>query len=134
MTAKRGPTSNLQHVLRQLGDLYVNDAFATCHWKHASTYILPQLFSHQRRMIGLNVAAELAAIDNILHSPRRPLVSVLGGDIAPHKFGLIAELRNRSDRLLVGGAIAYTFLRATGISVGGVPDPTRQAGAGERTA
>lgn len=104
--------------LRELGDLYVNDAFAVCHRKHASVETVARFFAEDQRSVGLLIMKELAAIDRIMDSAQHPIVVVLGGAKVSDKIQLIDALRNRSDLFLIGGQMAFTFLRAAGVSVG----------------
>lgn len=104
--------------LRGLGEIYVNDAFATCHREHASMFAVPKLFPDGSRVIGLSVAKELATLDNLLESPQQPMVAVLGGAKVADKIGVLGSLLGRVHKLLIGGAMAFTFMRARGFDVG----------------
>jgi len=104
--------------LRKLGDVYVNDAFAACHRKHASTFAVPQLFPEHDRSIGLLVQREIEALERLLESPREPVIGILGGAKVADKLGVIEKLLDRVDRLLLGGRMAYTLLSAAGTQVG----------------
>lgn len=104
--------------LRALGDAYVNDAFAVCHRQHASVSALPRLFPEHARCIGLLVEREIRALDGVLESPRQPLLAILGGAKVSDKLDMVEALLERADRLLIGGAMAYTFLQAAGAAVG----------------
>jgi len=106
------------HRLREWGDIYVNDAFATCHRKHASVFAVPKLFSQTSRAIGLLVEQELCALDGLLQSPRQPLVAILGGAKVADKIGVIQTLLDRVQKLLIGGAMAFTFMKARGLGTG----------------
>lgn len=104
--------------LRELGDVYVNDAFAVCHRRHASVYTLAKLFAEDQRSVGFLIMKELDAIDRIMDTAQHPIVVVLGGAKVSDKLQLIDALRNRSDLFLIGGQMAFTFLQAAGVSVG----------------
>lgn len=104
--------------LRELGEVYVNDAFATCHRKHASMYAVPKLFPEGHRVIGLLVEKELSALDNLLQSPEQPMVAILGGVKVADKIGVIETLLDRAQKLLIGGVMAFTFMKARGVHVG----------------
>ncbi|MEZ6097714.1 MAG: phosphoglycerate kinase [Pirellulaceae bacterium] len=104
--------------LRELGEVYVNDAFATCHRKHASMYAVPKLFPEGHRVIGLLVEKELAALDSLLEAPEQPMVAILGGVKVADKIGAIDTLLDRAQKLLIGGAMAFTFMTARGVQVG----------------
>jgi phosphoglycerate kinase len=101
--------------LAQLGDVFVNDAFGTAHRAHASTEGL----AHQLPAVaGLLMERELAALGGALESPKRPFVAVIGGAKVSTKLGVLHNLIERVDRLLIGGGMANTFLKAAGKEVG----------------
>jgi phosphoglycerate kinase len=103
-------------ALARLGDVYVDDAFAAAHRAHASTEGITR---HLRPAVaGLLMKQELAALARIFDAPARPLVAILGGAKVSDKLALIESLLARVDRLLVGGGMAFTFLRAEGLEVG----------------
>jgi phosphoglycerate kinase len=101
--------------LAKLADLYVNDAFGTAHRAHASTAGVAE---HLPAVAGLLMERELDALGNILRSPRRPFVAIIGGSKISSKIGVLENLIPRVDHLLVGGAMAFTFLAARGCKVG----------------
>jgi len=101
-----------------LGDAYVNDAFGTCHRKDASMYAVPKAMAGKPRVVGLLVAKELEILDNLLSSPPRPFLGILGGGKVSDKIAFIKSLLARVDRVLIGGAMTYTFLKAQGKGVG----------------
>ncbi|WP_157247625.1 phosphoglycerate kinase [Nonomuraea typhae] len=102
--------------LAALADFYVGDGFGAVHRKHASVYDVPQLLPHA--MGGL-VAAEVEVLKRLTEDPERPYVVVLGGAKVSDKLAVIANLLTKVDRLLIGGGMAYTFLKAQGHEVGG---------------
>lgn len=104
--------------LAELGDVYVNDAFGTCHRKDASMYAVPAAMSGKPRVVGLLVAKELDILDRLLSAPPRPFVGILGGGKVSDKIGFIKALLARVDRVLIGGAMTYTFMKAQGRGVG----------------
>jgi phosphoglycerate kinase len=104
--------------LAALGDVYVNDAFGTCHRKDASMYAVPAATKGKPRVVGTLVARELDVLDRLLSDPPRPFVSVLGGAKVSDKIGFIKALLQRVDKVLIGGAMTYTFLKAQGQDVG----------------
>jgi phosphoglycerate kinase len=104
--------------LAALGDAYVNDAFGTCHRKDASMYAVPAAMKGKPRVVGTLVAKELEILDELLSHPKRPFVGILGGGKVSDKIGFIKALLSRVDRVLIGGAMTYTFLKAQGKSVG----------------
>jgi phosphoglycerate kinase len=104
--------------LAELADCYVNDAFGTCHRDEASMVAVPQQFPSDRRAIGFLVEKELQILDALLRNPEHPCVAVMGGAKVSDKIGVIESLLARVDRLLLGGAMTYTFLKALGHSIG----------------
>jgi phosphoglycerate kinase len=95
--------------------LYVGDGFGAVHRKHASVYDLPRLLPHAA---GDLVLAEVEVLRRLTHQPQRPYVLVLGGAKPSDKLGVIGNLLDRADRLLIGGGMSYTFLAAQGYEVG----------------
>ena len=104
--------------LAALADAYVNDAFGTCHRDEASMVAVPEQFPSKRRAIGFLVEKELQILNTLLAAPKPPLVAILGGAKVSTKFALIENLLPRVDKLLVGGAMTYTFLLADGKKTG----------------
>jgi phosphoglycerate kinase len=104
--------------LASLGDAYVNDAFGTCHRKDASMVAVPAAMKGKPRVVGTLVAKELEVLDKLLSSPARPFVAVLGGGKVSDKIGFIKALLTQVDRVLIGGAMSYTFMKAEGKGVG----------------
>ncbi len=101
-----------------LGDAYVNDAFGTCHRDNASMLTVPRKMSGKPRVCGYLVQKELKFLGDALSNPKRPFVCVLGGAKVSDKLGVIRSLLGKCDTILVGGAMAYTFLAADGMQVG----------------
>jgi len=104
--------------LAGLADAYVNDAFGTCHRDEASMVAVPEQFPAEDRAIGFLVEKELQILDTLLKHPKSPMVAVMGGSKVSDKIGVIENLLPRIDKLLVGGAMTYTFLKAQGHSTG----------------
>jgi phosphoglycerate kinase len=104
--------------LAALGDVYVNDAFGTCHRADASMVAVPKAMAGKPRAVGFLVAKELDIIGQLLSNPPRPLIGVMGGAKVSDKIGFIKSMLSRVDKLLVGGAMTYTFLKAQGKPVG----------------
>ncbi len=100
--------------LAALGDVYINDAFGVVHRPHASVAVVPDFFDPGQRSFGYLMRAELAHIDKALFEPERPFAAVIGGAKVSDKIGTILSLLERVDHLLIGGAMAYTFIRAEG--------------------
>ena len=99
-------------------DIYVNDAFAVSHRKHASLYALPLCFPRERRYAGILMKKELINIEKILFKPRKPFAVVVGGAKVSDKIGALKNLLDLADKLIIGGAMAFTFLEALGIDTG----------------
>ncbi len=102
--------------LAQLCDIYVNDAFGAAHRSHASVDALPKLVG--RRAAGLLMQRELERLGQLLGAAQRPFVAVLGGAKVSDKLGVVDSLLTRADTIIIGGAMAYTFLVAQGHEVG----------------
>ncbi len=101
--------------LARLGDLYVNDAFGTAHRAHASTEGVAHLLPG---CAGFLLARELEKLGGALNSPQRPFVAILGGAKIGDKLGVIQHLLPLVDRLIIGGGMAYTFLKSQGLEIG----------------
>ena len=115
---ERGETENdpaFGTNLSMLADVYVNDAFGSSHRAHASIVAPPRVLPHAG---GRLLFREVEALGRVLREPARPFVAVLGGAKVSDKLGVIAALLDRCDSVLVGGAMAFTFLRARGLGVG----------------
>ncbi|UCF05743.1 MAG: phosphoglycerate kinase [bacterium] len=114
-----GETKNDQVFARQLarlGDCFSNDAFGTAHRAHASTEGVAHLFDD--RVAGFLMERELEVLEGLLAEPERPFVAVLGGAKVSGKIGLVKNLLDRVDRIVIGGGMAYTFFKAVGLEVG----------------
>jgi phosphoglycerate kinase len=114
-----GEKANDDSFARQLAalcDCYVNDAFGAMHRAHASVDALPRLITD--RGAGLLVQKEIVHLSSVLNAPRRPFVAVLGGAKVSDKIKVVDHLLTKVDAMVIGGAMAYTFLRAQGISLG----------------
>jgi phosphoglycerate kinase len=101
--------------LAAFGEAYVADGFGALHRKHASVYDLPRLLPHAA---GDLVEAEVAVLERLTADPARPYVVVLGGAKPSDKLGVISNLLGKADRILIGGGMSYTFLKAKGYEVG----------------
>jgi phosphoglycerate kinase len=104
--------------LADLAEVYVNDAFGTCHRDNASMLTVPKVMEGRPRVVGYLVQQELKFLGEAVTNPARPFVCVLGGAKVSDKLGVIRSLLARCDTILVGGAMAYTFLAAEGTAVG----------------
>jgi phosphoglycerate kinase len=106
--------------LAKLGDIYVNDAFGTCHRKHASMYGVAKAIQAKggSAVAGFLVEKEIRYLHEAVSSPKRPFVAILGGAKVSDKIKLISALLGKVDSILIGGAMAYTLLKAKGVAVG----------------
>ena len=104
--------------MADMADVYVNDAFGTAHRDNASMYTVPQLMKGKPRVIGFLVEKELKYLGEALKNPVRPFVAILGGAKVSDKIGVIENLLDKVDRIVIGGAMAYTFLKAQGKGIG----------------
>lgn len=114
-----GETKNdpvLSEQMARLGDVYVSDAFGAVHRAHASTEGAARHF--EQRAAGFLVAKEIEYFSRILHNPERPLAAILGGAKVSDKIAVIDHLLDLVDKLLIGGGMAFTFLKAQGLEIG----------------
>lgn len=103
--------------LASLGDAYINNAFGTAHRAHASTYTLAKHFPKDK-MLGYLVESEMNNIDRILHKGEAPFTAIIGGSKISSKISIIKALAEKVDNLLIGGGIAFTFIKAMGGEIG----------------
>ena len=103
--------------LSKLGDVYVNDAFGTAHRAHASTAVIAKFFP-SAKYFGYLMAGELANAEKVLNNPERPFTAIMGGAKVSDKILLIEKLLDKVDNLLIGGGMAYTFMKAQGGKIG----------------
>ena len=103
-------------ALARLGDVYVNDAFGTCHRKHASVYLVPQIL--KPALMGFLLEREISYFEKAMINPQRPVVAIIGGAKVSSKLGIIKNLLKRVDKLFIGGAMAFTFIKSMGYKVG----------------
>lgn len=101
--------------LASLADVYINDAFGTAHRKHASTYGVAKLLPSA---VGLLMGKEVTAIRGVIDNPERPLLAILGGAKVSDKLPLLNHFVEKCDTILIGGGMAFTFLKAKGVKVG----------------
>ena len=102
--------------ISSLADIYVNDAFSTSHRKHASTYGAVKNF--EIRLSGFSLKKEIEYLSMIRYNPKKPFTLVIGGSKIKDKIGALENLLPKADKLLIGGAAAYTFLKAKGFKIG----------------
>ncbi|MBL1279845.1 MAG: phosphoglycerate kinase [Fluviicola sp.] len=113
-------TAGTEEFARQLskhGDVYVNDAFGTAHRAHASTTVVAKFFPNDK-MFGLLIEGEIISVDKVLNSTEKPVTAIVGGAKVSSKITIIKRLLNTVDNLIVGGGMAYTFVKAQGGKVG----------------
>ncbi len=108
----------LARLLASYGEVYVNDAFGTAHRKHASTYGVVAFFNKGQYLAGHLLKKEIESLSKIYHTPVAPLVALIGGAKVADKISVIENLLPRVQHLLIGGAMAYPFLKAKGHAVG----------------
>jgi phosphoglycerate kinase len=104
--------------LAKLGDVYVNDAFGTAHRAHASTAVIAQFFSREKRMFGLLMESEVASAEKVLHQAQNPFTAIIGGAKVSDKILIIENLLERATDIIIGGGMAYTFIKALGGKIG----------------
>ena len=117
---EKAKSAEFATALAALADVYVNDAFGTCHRSDASMVAVPAAFkaAGKPRVVGKLVAKELQILDTLLSNPGRPMLGLLGGAKVSDKVGFIRALLGRVDRVLIGGAMTYLFMKAEGRGIG----------------
>ncbi len=105
-------------ILASYADVYVNDAFGTAHRKHASTAVIADYFDKDSKMLGFLMEKEVKAVDNILKDIKRPFTAIMGGSKVSTKIGIIENLMDKVDNLILCGGMTYTFAKAQGGNVG----------------
>ena len=114
----RQAKDNFAKQLAELVDIYVDDAFGTAHRDNASMYTVPSVMQGKPRVIGFLIEKELKFLGETLSNPNRPFTAILGGAKVSDKIGVIENLLEKVDCILIGGAMAYTFFKAEGRTVG----------------
>jgi phosphoglycerate kinase len=104
--------------LSKLGDIWVNDAFGTAHRAHASTAVIAQFFPAEKRMFGLVMEGEVSSAEKVLHQSEKPFVAIIGGAKVSDKILIIENLLERATDIIIGGGMAYTFMKAQGGTIG----------------
>ncbi|NBQ46899.1 MAG: phosphoglycerate kinase, partial [Sphingobacteriia bacterium] len=104
--------------LSEHGQIYVNDAFGTAHRSHASTAVIAQFFDAASRCFGYVMANEVASINTVLNNAERPFTAIVGGAKVSDKILIIEQLMNKADNILIGGGMAFTFVKALGGKIG----------------
>ena len=105
-------------TLASYADCYVNDAFGTAHRKHASTAVIADYFDADNKMLGYLMEKEVQAVDNVLSNIKRPFTAIMGGSKVSTKIGIIENLMDKVDNLILCGGMTYTFAKANGGEVG----------------
>lgn len=104
--------------LSKLGDVWVNDAFGTAHRAHASTAVIAKFFPADKRLFGLLMEGEVASAEKVLHKSEKPFVAIIGGAKVSDKILIIENLLERATDIIIGGGMAYTFMKAKGGEIG----------------
>ena len=104
--------------LASYADIYINDAFGTAHRKHASTAVIADFFDDDSKMLGYLMEKEVNAIDNVLKNAQHPFTAIIGGSKVSSKLGVIKNLLDKVDNLIIGGGMGFTFFKAQGGSIG----------------
>ncbi|NCT93443.1 MAG: phosphoglycerate kinase [Chitinophagaceae bacterium] len=104
--------------LSKLGDVYVNDAFGTAHRAHASTAVIAQFFPADKKMFGLVMEGEVASAEKVMHHSEKPFTAIIGGAKVSDKILIIENLLDRATDIIIGGGMAYTFMKAQGGQIG----------------
>lgn len=104
--------------LAKHGQIYVNDAFGTAHRSHASTAIIAKFFTPENRCFGYVMAGEVASINKVLNGAQKPFTAIVGGAKVSDKILIIEQLMNKADTILIGGGMAFTFVKAMGGNIG----------------
>ena len=104
--------------LSKLGDVYVNDAFGTAHRAHASTALISKFFPADKKMFGLLMEGEVASAEKVLHQSEKPFTAIIGGAKVSDKILIIENLIEKATDIIIGGGMAYTFMKARGGKIG----------------
>lgn len=104
--------------LAKLGEIYVNDAFGTAHRAHASTAVIADVIGHDKSVAGFLMEKELQYLGKAVANPARPFVAIIGGAKVSGKLEVLTSLMEKVDAILIGGGMAYTFLKAQGHEIG----------------
>ncbi|MBI3520793.1 MAG: phosphoglycerate kinase [Bacteroidetes bacterium] len=104
--------------LSKHGDIYVNDAFGTAHRAHASTAVIAQFFAPNAKCFGYVMAGEVASIDKVINGAEKPFTAIVGGAKVSDKILIIEQLMGKANNILIGGGMAFTFVKAMGGTIG----------------
>lgn len=116
--AMKASQKEFAKTLASYADCYINDAFGTAHRKHASTAVIADFFGTDDKMLGYLMEKEVNAVDNILSNIKRPFTAIMGGSKVSTKIGIIENLMDKVDNLILCGGMTYTFAKALGGEVG----------------
>jgi phosphoglycerate kinase len=114
---EKGDEAFAQKLSRH-GQVYVNDAFGTAHRAHASTAVMAKFFNADAKCFGYVMAGEVASIDKVLNQAKKPFTAIVGGAKVSDKILIIEQLMSRADNILIGGGMAFTFVKAMGGHIG----------------
>jgi phosphoglycerate kinase len=104
--------------LSKFGEIYINDAFGACHRKHASIYAITKFYDREHKAAGFLLAKEVNFFGKVLENPTRPFVAVVGGSKVSGKLEALNKLIEKVDKIIIGGGMAFTFLKAMGYEIG----------------
>lgn len=104
--------------LSQLGNVYINDAFGTAHRAHASTAVIAQFFEKGNKLFGLVMEGEVKSAEKVLHEAQKPFTAIVGGAKVSDKILIIENLLKKATDIIIGGGMAYTFMKAQGGAIG----------------
>ncbi len=116
-----GETKNDEGFAKELAsfaDVYINDAFGACHRKHASIYAITKFFDKEHKAAGFLLSKEVNFFSKVLENPVRPFIAVIGGSKVSGKLQAITNLIHKVDKVIIGGGMAFTFLKAQGYEIG----------------
>ena len=116
--AMKASQKEFAKTLASYADVYVNDAFGTAHRKHASTAVIADYFDADHKMLGYLMEKEVQAVDNVLSNIKRPFTAIMGGSKVSTKIGIIENLMDKVDNLILCGGMTYTFAKAQGGKIG----------------
>ena len=116
--AMKASQKEFAKTLASYADVYVNDAFGTAHRKHASTAVIADYFDADHKMLGYLMEKEVNAVENVLNNIKRPFTAIMGGSKVSTKIGIIENLMDKVDNLILCGGMTYTFAKALGGNVG----------------
>jgi len=116
--AAKAEMKDFAKKLASYAEVYVNDAFGTAHRKHASTAVIADYFDKDHKMLGYLMEKEVKAIDNVLKNAQHPFTAIIGGSKVSSKLGVIKNLLDKVDNLIIGGGMGYTFIKAQGGHIG----------------